>query len=439
MWKKPLEAAAFFTLLSLLLGGPASGMSPSAGYRLGAEDKIRIRVYEWRPSIGEVHEWSALNGEFAVGPSGEVSLPLIGSVPAAGMTPEDFARSVSASLQTAVGLAKPPEASVEITQYRPFYILGDVEHPGAYPFRPGMTVLQALSIAGGLYRASDPGLLSFRRSALADIGELRALQLDYARLLAHRARLRAELDGTSKIEYPAELSRDGSDAAARFAQSEQVAFDARREALRTQTEAFIRLRDLSNREIASLQAKITNADQELTMLRNELTNVASLVSRGLVVAPREFSLRQNELEMQARRLDLDSAMLKARQDVETANQRILDLTYQAHKETLADLQQTNAEFTRVAANLRSRQDLVHQDEAAEPELIAATAGEESAPAFSIVHREGDVSRETEAAETTSVMPGDTIKVWRKSDASLANSGSNSPLSAAPGSVNESGL
>ena len=55
-------------------------------YLLGPEDKLKIRVYDWRASSSEVHEWAALTGEFVVGASGNVSLPLIGEVPAAILT-----------------------------------------------------------------------------------------------------------------------------------------------------------------------------------------------------------------------------------------------------------------------------------------------------------------------------------------------------------------
>ena len=51
-----------------------------------------------------------------------------------------------------MGFVEAPSVSIEIAKFRPFYITGDVQHPGEYAYRPGLTVLQALSLAGGYYR-----------------------------------------------------------------------------------------------------------------------------------------------------------------------------------------------------------------------------------------------------------------------------------------------
>jgi polysaccharide export outer membrane protein len=112
-------------------------------YRLGAGDKIRVIVF------GE----EALTGEFFVGGSGKVSLPLIGEVQAAGLTIKEFQAEVTTSLQE--GYLKDPKVSAEVLTYRPFYILGEVNKPGEYPYTNGLTVLNAVATANGFtYRAN---------------------------------------------------------------------------------------------------------------------------------------------------------------------------------------------------------------------------------------------------------------------------------------------
>src|SRR5579872_5493420 len=180
------------------LGMPAA---KAGDYRLDVGDQVRVKVLDWRSTMGDVHEWTGLTGDYRIGADGTVSLPLLGAVKAAGLTVEQLANTVSTQLQTTVGITFQPRASIEIVDYRPFFILGDVNKPGAYPYRPGLTVLEAISLAGGRYRATDPNL------ALTTEGELGAQRLQYNALLARRARLQAELDNASSITFPPELLR----------------------------------------------------------------------------------------------------------------------------------------------------------------------------------------------------------------------------------------
>ena len=128
-------------------GVAADRLSPLAPtgpeYRLGAGDQIRITTF------GE----PGLTGDFRVDDSGKVALPLAGNAQAAGRTTADLAATVSSLLQTS-GLYRNPKVSVEVTQYRPVFVLGEVARPGQYPYQPGMTVLTAAAVAGGFtYRA----------------------------------------------------------------------------------------------------------------------------------------------------------------------------------------------------------------------------------------------------------------------------------------------
>lgn len=112
-------------------------------YRLGSGDKVRVITF------GE----ESLSGEFFVGGSGKVSIPLVGELPALGLTAREFQASVEEALKE--GYLKEPRVSVEILNYRPFYILGEVEKPGTYPYTSGLSVVNAVATAGGYtYRAN---------------------------------------------------------------------------------------------------------------------------------------------------------------------------------------------------------------------------------------------------------------------------------------------
>lgn len=126
--------------------GPAAAVPADAtlNYRLGSGDKLRVLVF------GE----QDLSGEFDVTGSGKVSLPLIGQVQATGLTLDEFEAEVGNKLKE--GYLTSPKVSVEVLNYRPFYIIGEVGNPGQYPFTNGMTVLNAVAVAGGFtYRANQ--------------------------------------------------------------------------------------------------------------------------------------------------------------------------------------------------------------------------------------------------------------------------------------------
>jgi protein involved in polysaccharide export with SLBB domain len=121
----------------------AAQANPVVGYSLGAGDKLRVIVF------GEMD----LSGDYQVDGSGFVRLPLIGEVKAAGLSVHDFEVQVKSKLEE--GYLKDARVSVEITSYRPFYIIGEVNKPGEYAYVNDMNALNAVALAGGFtYRAN---------------------------------------------------------------------------------------------------------------------------------------------------------------------------------------------------------------------------------------------------------------------------------------------
>jgi polysaccharide export outer membrane protein len=125
--------------------GPPLPSSSSTEYELGSGDEVRIITF------GD----DKLTGQFKVSDQGDIAMPLLGNVHAAGNTPGQLSRQISGQLK-AKELVNNPSVSVEILNYRPVFILGEVTRPGQYPYQPGMTVQQAVSMAGGFtYRAVE--------------------------------------------------------------------------------------------------------------------------------------------------------------------------------------------------------------------------------------------------------------------------------------------
>tara|TARA_Y100000588_G_scaffold390385_1_gene495655 strand:+ start:1546 stop:2130 length:585 start_codon:yes stop_codon:yes gene_type:complete len=128
------------------LGWAKDGVSQSSSfeYKLGTGDKVRIIVFEEKD----------LSGKHEVGGNGYISVPLIGEIKAADLSERGLEKAIKEKLLD--GFLKNPRVSVQVLNYRPFYILGEVEKPGSYPYVNGMTIINAVAMGGGFtYRAAE--------------------------------------------------------------------------------------------------------------------------------------------------------------------------------------------------------------------------------------------------------------------------------------------
>ena len=116
--------------------------------RLQAGEKIRVTVY------GE----ASLSGDYQIDPSGYIALPLAGTVKAAGFTQPELEKELAKKFRSEY--LRNPKVTVSVSEFRPFYILGEIEKPGSYPYSSGLNAMSAIAIAGGpTYRASRSSIL----------------------------------------------------------------------------------------------------------------------------------------------------------------------------------------------------------------------------------------------------------------------------------------
>jgi polysaccharide export outer membrane protein len=142
---RPAPVLAAALALALSAGGCARvpltpevfEAGPADLYRLASGDRLRILVF------GQDN----LSNAYAVDPAGRISFPLVGSIPAAGRTTAELAAAIEQRLRG--GFLREPQVSVEVEQFRPFFVLGEVGQSGQYPFVPGATVQTAIAISGG--------------------------------------------------------------------------------------------------------------------------------------------------------------------------------------------------------------------------------------------------------------------------------------------------
>jgi exopolysaccharide production protein ExoF len=397
--------ARIFLLLAIIL---ATGQAHATEYLLGTMDKLRIRVVEWQTAEGAVRDWATISGDYTVGPSGNISLPFVGELPATGKTTSEIADAISEALQQKFGLLDRPDASVELAEFRPVFISGDVQTPGKYPYAPDLTVLKAVSLAGGMRRAADLGQ-RVERDFINARGNYDVLVAERDGLLAKRARLIAEAGGQEEIQFPKELNED---AGGRKLIADETAFKAARDRqLSVQLKAIEDLKTLLQNEVSSLEKKIASQNRQIELAREELQGIGDLADKGLVVNARVLTIERSIAELEGKVLDMETASLRAKQDISKATQDAANLQNDREAEIAQERQQAEAEIEQLTLKMAMYRDLMSEAMARDPQAALSTGGD-AAPAisFSIIREEGEKTTELAAEENTPVLPGDVIKV-----------------------------
>lgn len=152
-------------MLALLAGACSGGRSSTSAagesaqavpeYRLQTGDELAIAVFG-QPD---------LSGKFAIDGAGNLSLPLVGTVHAEGQTQPGLQDSLVEALKA---FLVSPKVTVQVTVFRPFYILGEVNKPGSYPFNAGITVRQAVATAGGYTKRARTGTVEVFHAGQTD-------------------------------------------------------------------------------------------------------------------------------------------------------------------------------------------------------------------------------------------------------------------------------
>ncbi|MBB4567190.1 exopolysaccharide production protein ExoF [Rhizobium leucaenae] len=370
-------------------------------------DKLHIRVAEWQTAEGSVRDWATISGDYTVGPSGAVSIPFIGDMPASGKTTDEIAEAIGIGLQKQFGLRDRPSASVELSQFRPIYLTGEVQNPGQFPFVPNLTVLKAVSLGGGLRRA-DAGQ-RFARDYINAKGDAVVLMAERGRLLMRKARLLAELASKDQIDVPPELQKLPQ--SADLLASEEALMKTRSQRLKTQLQALADLKVLLQSEVEALAKKTDTLSHQLDLAKADRDKVESLAERGLELASRRISAEQRASDVETNLLDTDTASLNAKQSISKADQDENTLRNDWQNSLAQDLQDTDTQLETLQLKLSTSQALMQEAVAQSADASNLDpSGQSVNIAYTIVRDDNGQTKEIPAQENTQVLPGDLIKV-----------------------------
>jgi protein involved in polysaccharide export with SLBB domain/glycosyltransferase involved in cell wall biosynthesis len=234
------HAAAVALIIAVVSLWPAARLA-RAEYLLGPGDKLEVTVA------------NSLTRRAALNVDGQIAMPEIGAIQLAGLSLLAAQLKIR-DLYRASGVLENPDVFVEVVEYRPFYIDGDVARPGAYPYQPNLTVRAAIALAGGYQRSGGESPLT---AAVQLQREQEILRTDRVRLILRQLAIRAELNGETEIKLDDAQRQDVSPSLlAELTQSERQQLKAR--------EAN------HNSEIALLNASIKDGHKNLDALTAQL-------------------------------------------------------------------------------------------------------------------------------------------------------------------------
>ncbi len=383
-------------IIVILAGFSTPTWAADEAFMVGQGDKLTIGVYR-RPD---------LSGDFRVQPDGTLSLPFVGSVPAAGQTLDAIRRAIMQRLREDASL-NDTRISVEIAEGRPIAVNGGVRRAGIYNFQFGMTVSHAIAAAGGL-RVSDLEELSGHIEAGRLRERLRQSRdgLGAARIRA--ARLLAERADADSFDPPSEARTYLTET--RFQEvlaSEQQLLKQRNDVVRSQIAALANQIEAYRDEAEALAGQAATKTREAELLGQESRYIESLQRQGLSARnTRAIELARLSVQIEGERLQIGSYSAKARQEIAraehtraaTVNQRQVDVT-QALRET-HDQQENLAvsleEIMIVLARVR--------------EALPDAGGLMGEPNYLIVRSQGAQVLRLQAHGQTPLRPGDVIEV-----------------------------
>ncbi len=325
---------------------------------------------EYLVNIGDVLEVAVagvpeLRHRAAVQMDGNVSLPLVGSLPVAGLPLPQIQAKIGAALASkafrqrtsdgreTVVVIDADEVTTVIVEYKPIYVNGDVSKPGEYPYRPSITARQLVAVAGGYdimrIRMNNPYLES------ADLrSEYGSLWTELAKEQARMWRIKAELGVGAQISPSALMDAP----LARSAISEIV--NAETEYLKTKQSDY-------QQEKTYLQHGIRQGDDEVRVLSeqqkkdeeglqadlDDLQKTTDLFSKGSVISPRVTDARRAVLLSATRKLQTSGQLLQVKKQQDEFVRKLAKLDDQRRLDLLRELQDTSVRLNQIREKLQS--------------------------------------------------------------------------------------
>ena len=380
-------------------------VSMAQEYIVRKGDKLRVSVFQWP-------EYS---GESRVDDLGSISLPALGRSNVSGLDLNTIEQKIIEKLSRVSEIPN-PRVVVNVVEYRPFAVLGAVNTPGRYPYTSDTTVLHAVAVAGGFITLSATGRTFKERADLTKRQEnLDVLTYRLWGATARRARLQAEYGDLEKIEFPADLIEfEEANNKRQVTKREKEIFAAGKSDFQNQTESLHGQKKILESEIKILDRHREEIKKSVNFLTRELKNQNSLLDKGLARRLTVITIQKQLTDMQGEYRQSVVSAMKARKGLNNVKRDIVSGQNQRSADISNELLSVESNISIILRKIKYQESLLYGNAVAgyRPE-DASNDLDEGVIGFDFVIVRGEPNAEKTiivATESTSIMPGDVLKV-----------------------------
>ena len=387
--------------ISLPSAAPTSGNSMAGRFELTGAEKLSIKF----------HGYQDLSGDYRVNPDETLSIPALGRVSIGGLTAAELEVALAEKAARITG--RESYITVEVAEYRPVFVSGLVSRPGSHAWQPGMTVLHAVTLLGGIYRATAETGGGLVIGADAEVLRLRRSINELKRSLALLARLRTERSELGAIAVPEELAALVGKAEAQALIAEQSSVLAnRRASLSAQLAALERAKTVANQEMAGLTAQGQRLREVLEQRRTYKKSIDGLQAKGYVRAERSMDEQSRLVDLEDRATTVSVGIARVQGTIAGLDRDMITL----RQERRADIDQ---EIFRLSKENAQAELEIEAARSAYFKITGAPApmsfGDKEAPKamvveYQVVRHEGGVQTSVKADQFTRLKPGDIVIV-----------------------------
>jgi exopolysaccharide production protein ExoF len=345
---------------------------------LGNAQTVRLRF----------SDFPNLTGEYRIAADYTIAIPAVGRIAVRGLN----ARSVEELIAQKVGAASGRQTfvAVEVLEYRPIFVTGQVNRPGAVAWQPRMTVLQAVASAGGIYRTPAGGS--------GPAGLRRAID-DQKRWLANYARVQAELSNAQHIEVPKKLTElVGESEAGKLIDQQVQILTQRRETLESQLSVIAENKRILVLELDSLKEQRAKQQEQLRLRKDRQQQIEQLYGRGLAVADAALQQRIELASLEERAANASVAIARVQTSIASADRDRANLVNTRRNELHAELQALDRQITQGEFDLPKTP--IGDGRSAKPPSYG----------YTVARASDDEQADVNAAPSTELFPSDVLTV-----------------------------
>jgi protein involved in polysaccharide export with SLBB domain len=378
-----------------------AGVSSGNRFELTGAEKLSIKFQGQQD----------LSGDYRVNPDESVSVPALGRISITGLSASELEAVLADRAAKVTG--RESYITVEVAEYRPIFVSGLVSRPGSHAWQPGMTVLHAVTLLGGIYRATAETSGGALIGADAEILRLRKAINDLKRSSAALARLRAERSNVATIEVPEALvALVGKTEAAALIGEQTSVLANRRSGLTAQLEALERAKAIATQEMTGLVAQGKRLRDMLEQRRVYTGKMEGLLAKGIVRADRTMDEQSKLAELEDRATTVSVGIARVQSMMAQLERDIINLRQERIAETDQEIFKLNKENAQLELEIESSRSSYFKITGAPAPL---TFGDKEAPRASIVEYqlvryEGGVQNTLKVDQFARVKPGDIVIV-----------------------------